>query len=138
MPENPEFQKRLDAIKPDIEKLIQKLQLPDSVISGFIMLRNPQGLIRFGNNANKGADLIKLHLCLSSYAAEIESHNPNFADVSFADVGDGDGSFAGINPDEIAYQLAKTVLASGLESGHTEEALALAEQYINITQKRNN
>lgn len=134
-PENKEFTAYLSALRADIENLVRKSnKLGATTISGFILSEKPKSLIRFGNNGNVGNHLIQLHIALSTLAVGLEAGG-NYGDgVSYADVGQGSDKNSE-SPEDVAYQLAKSVLVSGMEPEHAAQAVALAERYIALHKK---
>ena len=130
MNNTPEFDKLLENLKPDIERLSRKVDAsPASAITGFIFSMNPRGFIKFGNIQNKGDELIRLHMVLASLAAEMEESGKNYGDVPFVDIDAGQQPL-GQAPEEIADELARSVLISGLEPGYADKAMILAQRYI--------
>lgn len=130
MNNTPEFDKLLERLKPDIERLSRKVAAsPASAITGFIFSMNPRGFIKFGNIQNKGDELIRLHMVLASLAAEMEESGKNYGDVPFVDIDAGQQPL-GQAPEEIADELARSVLISGLEPGYADKAMILAQRYI--------
>src|SRR5579859_2519569 len=127
MTEKFDFQMRLNNLRPDIEKLVRKADTPGTVVSGFIFSQNPRCLIRFGNHGNQGRNLVKLHLVLAAFAAEMYPVNP-YENVGFADIGPS-AAPAGESPEELADELAQAVLVSGMEPQHAPEIVELAHRY---------
>lgn len=124
---NPEFKKLLEEVKPDIERLVHNADKPHIVISGFIF--SPTlGLIRFGNNGNKGGAFIKLHLVLSTLATEMETMNP-YPQMSFADIGGESVGGVRERSEVIADELAQLIMITGLETNQ-EKIISLAHRYI--------
>ena len=130
--ENTDFEKALEKLKPEIDRLVRKVdELPSACITGFIFAINPKGFIRFGNIDNQGEDLVSLHRTLSSLAVIMAKENP-FPEVPFRDVSDAflQKPFLGQTPEEIADALAAEVLVTGMEPQHVAACLSLAEKYI--------
>lgn len=128
-PENAEFITYLSTLQPDIENLVRKIAKTGAIVTGFILSEKPKSLVRFGNNGNMGNNLIQLHIALSTLAANLEENKVSYSGVAYADIGQGENRSAE-SPEDVAYQLAKSVLISGMEPEHTAQALALAERYI--------
>ena len=130
MNNTPEFDKLLESLKPDIERLSRKVDAaPASAITGFIFSMHPRGFIKFGNIQNQGEELIRLHMVLASLAAEMQESGKNYGDVPFVDI-DAGVLPLGQAPEEIADELARAVLGSGLEPGYANKAMLLAQRYI--------
>jgi hypothetical protein len=128
--ENAEFEKALEKLKPDIERLTRKVEeLPAACLTGFIFSFSPKGLIRFGNIENEGETLVALHKTLSALAAVMAVENP-FPDVPYADIRIENKTTVGQQPEEIADALAAQVLITGMEPEHAAACLSLAEKYI--------
>lgn len=123
------FEKAVSKLRPGIERLVREVEeSPESCISGFVFTTAPTGIIKFGNVANRGDDLIRLHLALSTLSAEMVDGSP-WVNLQYADVAMGDKP-VGQAPEEIADALARAVLVTGLETGHAAQALELAQRYI--------
>ena len=123
------FEKAVEKLRPDIERLVREVDgSPESCISGFIFTTAPTGIIKFGNVQNRGDDLIRLHLALSTLSAEMVDGN-QWVNLEYADVDMGKVPL-GQAPEEIADALAREVLVTGLEDAHRAQALELAQKYI--------
>lgn len=127
MPENTDFQTKLEKLRPAIERLVSQADDPTTVITGFILSTDPRSMIRFGNVGNQGSNLVRLHLALAMWAAEMYPNNP-YPDIPFADVGPRDTS---VKEDALALadELAQAVIISGMEHTHTDKIIDLARRY---------
>lgn len=126
------LEQKLAELRPQIEKLIRKTSENEfqdqSFITGFIFTRNggKNGLIKFGNVENKGADLIRMHLGLSMMAAELEEHKQH--NTAFIDI--GEGKLESESLESLADELAVKVLTFAGEPQYASQLITLAQRYI--------
>lgn len=130
MSNSAEFKKLLDSTKPEIEKLIRKVdEKTNTYITGFVFKHDPPTFIKFGNVENRGDDIIKLYIGLSKLAAEVDS-GAQFTDISFEELKGDSVIEAGDTPENIADALAKQVLVTAMEPAHAANAVHLAQRYL--------
>jgi hypothetical protein len=128
MPRNRE--EDIKILRPDIERLICKVQdNPHAAITGYIFSDDPKLLIHFGNIYNRGQELKQIHYALSELAAGMQLGYINPKDVQFLDIGVPSAG-AVTATENIADDLAKKILVTGLEPQYSSEITALAERYL--------
>lgn len=121
-------EKWLESLRPDIEKLCRDVDNQGSaLISGFIFCQNPPCIAHLSTASNKGDELIRLHLVLSSLVAEQETSR--YPQVTFKEFGAGKAS-VGRAPEEIADELAQLLLVTGADKDYLNQIYELAQSYI--------
>ena len=119
-------------LRPDIKRLIAKAEEnPMISLTGFVFCPNPRLLIHFGNIQNRGMELRQLHVSLSELAGGMQTGYINTQEIAYVEIGANDKTALAADPIEnIADDLAKKIIITGLEPQHNSEIFALAERYL--------
>lgn len=125
------FQMVLKPLQPKIQKLIQEVHAGVGLagIIGFIYFQDPVGIVQFGNIGNQGETLTHLLVLLSTLVHEMKT-NPTgrYRNVPFTELGIATGK-TGENPEDLADELTKMILVSGLDTSRADALLELAQRY---------
>ena len=123
-------EKFLEALRPTIEKLCRDVESQGKAIfSGFIFCQQPPCIVHLGTVDNKGDDLIRLHVVLSSLIAEgLAGRYPN---VLFKEYGPGVAPVTSSqSPELIADELARLLLVTGADVKYLDQIFSLAQNYM--------
>lgn len=124
-----EIEKYFESLRPDIERLIRKVDAnPQACIIGMVFSQDPPCLMYMTSLETAGDELIKMHLVLSTLVAESKEH-PEHTRVPFREFYAGDAKF-GQAPEELADELARMVLVTGMDEKHIDRILHIAQQYL--------
>lgn len=124
-----EIEKYFESLRPDIERLIRKVdENPQACIIGMVFSQNPPCLAYMTSLETAGDELIKMHLVLSTLVAE-SKENPEHTRVPFKEFFAGDAKI-GNAPEELADELAKMVLVTGMDEKYVDKIVGIAQQYL--------
>ena len=121
----------IKTLRADIERLIRKVdENPQASVTGYIFCAEPKFLVHFGNIRNRGRELKQLHYALSELAAGIQMGYIDPKTLEFIEVDSQGGSIALEPTENIADELAKKIIITGLEPQHSSEIMSLAHRYL--------
>lgn len=120
--------KYFESLRPDIERLIRNVDSnPHACIVGVVFSQNPPCMAHISSIENRGEELIRIYLVLSTLVAEMQDNeNPR---IPFKEFSAGRAP-VGQAPEEIGDELAKMVLVTGMDELHVDKVLQLAQNYI--------
>ena len=122
---------QIKSLRSDINKLIAKVdENPLASLTGFVFCSDPRFLIHFGNIYNRGHELQRLHGALSDMAGGMQMGYYNPKEIEYLEIGKDGGKDVSDPVENIADDLAKKIIITGLEPQHNSEIFALAERYL--------
>jgi hypothetical protein len=126
-------EKFLESLRPSMEKLCRDVDNQGkAIITGFVFCQNPPCIAHLSTIDNKGDELIRLHLVLTSLMAE--GLAGKYPQVTFKEFDTGT-SPAGSAPEEIADELARLLLVTGADADYLNKIFDLAQQYLALRRK---
>ena len=117
-------------IKPIAEALIKQVESHPNraIFTGFILCKEPPGLMHITSVENVGDDLIRLHIVLSSLCAELEEEKPTERKCDFSKFQRTE--LKAKSPMEIADKLAEPVILYGGDENQQSELMGMAQEYL--------